>query len=161
MQQIRATTSYLMQLKFYLFNKHIFIIFLHFISVKLFKINIHLIFNLHRIGGSSCFTTFAILSIGNFWLCNSLFCNSLCRFCNLWFWHFAIAINILTSSHHICQVTLKTWHSTTSCDILWHRCGCHIDKSRLWHWNWTTIFTCIYTQSILPENITKAKTGLN
>ena len=25
------------------------------------------------------------------------------------------------------------WHFVTSCDIFWHRCGCHIKKSRLWH----------------------------
>ena len=25
------------------------------------------------------------------------------------------------------------WHFVTSCDIVWHRCGCHIKKSRLWH----------------------------
>ena len=46
--------------------KNVNSMFLHFISVKLFKINIHLIFNLHRIGVSSCFTISTIFTILQF-----------------------------------------------------------------------------------------------
>ena len=117
------------------------IIFLHFISVKLFKINIHLIFNLHRIGFSLCFTISTIFTFLQFW-----------QFCNFFMGVLRFVILALCDRHKHTYLIACLMTSLTSCDISWHHViSCDIDAAVTSKnldcdiWNWTTIFTCIYT----------------